>query len=501
MREEVLLLLVVDMTDLPGSIFRALPDVIGEQKPMIVIGNKVDLLPPDASRGYLRHFKDSLTKAIDEVGFSSRFNILHTTVVSAKTGFGIEELITNIHLKWANPKSEVRSDMFLVGCTNAGKSTLFNTFLQSDMCKVRAVDLIERATTSVWPGTTLNLLKFPVMNPVPYKLEVRRRRLNQTNAWLERERKLRQQLLSETGEAQYAVLQGCVENSFEEQHKESQPISEREFVARQKSERQMFVEEPATKKDSPKIWDPNEEAFAGGSWCFDTPGTVTEDQIINKLTLEELIVVVPKQLIRPRTSLIYPGQSLLLGGLGRIDIGRASGERRGTIMLTVFASDQLPVHVMPTEHVERFVSKYNGTKELGAPLGGPDRLKLLPGMRSRPLSITGKGAKESAADITLSSTGWVAVTAPSGTTVELFAYTPGGVGIITRPSFLPFAVNQRGARIPGTNSYKVRPLGSYEEKYRSRREFLKPRRRRDSLFNGRNDDEDEDDDEMSPVAL
>lgn len=110
-------------------------------------------------------------------------------------------------------------------------------------------------------------------------------------------------------------------------------------------------------------------------------------------------------------------------------------------------------------------------------------------MRPREISIIGKGPKESAADITLSSAGWVAVTAPSGTTVELFAYTPGGAGIITRaPALLPFAVNQRGARIPGTSSYKVRSLKAYEERPKSRRNFLKPVQRRNSLFNGRRDE-------------
>lgn len=50
-------------------------------------------------------------------------------------------------------------DVYLVGCTNVGKSTLFNTLLQSDYCKVKAGDLLQRATISPWPGTTLNLLK------------------------------------------------------------------------------------------------------------------------------------------------------------------------------------------------------------------------------------------------------------------------------------------------------------------------------------------------------
>jgi ribosome biogenesis GTPase A len=53
----------------------------------------------------------------------------------------------------------VVGDVYLLGCTNVGKSTLFNALLQSDYCKVKAVDLIQRATTSPWPGTTINLLK------------------------------------------------------------------------------------------------------------------------------------------------------------------------------------------------------------------------------------------------------------------------------------------------------------------------------------------------------
>lgn len=55
--------------------------------------------------------------------------------------------------------------------------TLFNALLQSDLCKLRAMDLIERVTTSIWPGTTMNLLKFPLWNPSAFKLELRKKRL------------------------------------------------------------------------------------------------------------------------------------------------------------------------------------------------------------------------------------------------------------------------------------------------------------------------------------
>ena len=51
-----------------------------------------------------------------------RFNIIHTALISAKTGFGIEELITEIFLKYTNVKLGIRSDVYLIGCTNAGKS-------------------------------------------------------------------------------------------------------------------------------------------------------------------------------------------------------------------------------------------------------------------------------------------------------------------------------------------------------------------------------------------
>jgi hypothetical protein len=58
--------------------------------------------------------------------------------------------------------------LHLAGCTNVGKSSLFNLLLESDLCKVRALDLVQKAITSPVPGTTLNLLKFPVTRPEPH---------------------------------------------------------------------------------------------------------------------------------------------------------------------------------------------------------------------------------------------------------------------------------------------------------------------------------------------
>ena len=66
---------------------------------------------------------------------------------------------------WGN-----RGDVYLLGCTNAGKSTLFNRLLVY-MCGVKPGELnrdsnifVPMATISQWPGTTLALLSFPIMS-------------------------------------------------------------------------------------------------------------------------------------------------------------------------------------------------------------------------------------------------------------------------------------------------------------------------------------------------
>ena len=42
--------------------------------------------------------------------------------------------------------------VFLLGGTNAGKSSLFNTLVDSDLCHIHALDCIQRATVSNLPG-------------------------------------------------------------------------------------------------------------------------------------------------------------------------------------------------------------------------------------------------------------------------------------------------------------------------------------------------------------
>lgn len=139
-----LVLLVVDLLDIPDSIVPDLPQLVGANKRLVVLGNKVDLLPPD-SPNHLQRLRRRLAGYCEEAGFGSQVTDVH--LVSAKTGYGVEALVSSLQRSW-----KYKGDVYLVGVANAGKSTLFNALLQSDYCKSRASELTRRATISPWPG-------------------------------------------------------------------------------------------------------------------------------------------------------------------------------------------------------------------------------------------------------------------------------------------------------------------------------------------------------------
>ena len=57
-------------------------------------------------------------------------------------------------------------------------------------------------------GTTLNLLKFPIMNPKPAVLQHRADRLRDEKSLIDEEEKLRNELFKKTPSTKYATLMG-----------------------------------------------------------------------------------------------------------------------------------------------------------------------------------------------------------------------------------------------------------------------------------------------------
>jgi len=100
-QKTALLVLVVDLTDLPNSFCKAMSSLTASRRPLYVIGNKVDLLPKDDD-GYLARIRNSLLKLCEDCGLSMKKDIKHIALISAKTGYGIEDLITQLMCDWSH---------------------------------------------------------------------------------------------------------------------------------------------------------------------------------------------------------------------------------------------------------------------------------------------------------------------------------------------------------------------------------------------------------------
>uniref|UniRef100_A0A8D8AE42 Nitric oxide-associated protein 1 n=1 Tax=Culex pipiens TaxID=7175 RepID=A0A8D8AE42_CULPI len=431
--KRALVLLMVDLLDFPCSIWPGLSDILGPKRSIIVVGNKVDLLPRD-SPGYLDTIRDTLTRAIVSSGFE-RNNIRHVALVSAATGFGVEELITKLHNVWGS-----RGDVYLVGCTNVGKSTLFNALLASDLCKVQATDLVQRATACPWPGTTLRMLKFPILRPSDYRLFLRTKRLQSERVKQIEEEKLRKQQARQTGSTKFATLIGHIGQTF---LKEKDPAKEG-FSVSQRGSAQSPILTLNEKSDT----------YANSKWCYDTPGVIQPDQITNLLTTDELLQTLPKQMIRPRAYLLKPGLSLFLAGLGRLDYLEGPPSTR----VLLYSSPSLPTLICETTAATQIYANLLGTEFLQIPGPDPDRLSRWPALKPSPdILLTGVQEKHiSVADILLSSGGWIAVNLPPGEEAAFRAWTPEARGIYVRqPALLPHGMSLRGKRIRGTLAYRI----------------------------------------------
>ncbi|XP_063992110.1 nitric oxide-associated protein 1 [Diachasmimorpha longicaudata] len=430
-KRKAAVILMIDLTDFPCSIWPDLPSIIGKYTPIFVVGNKVDLLPRDCPR-FIDNVKNSLMEALKESGIRE-FNIKHVELISAQTGYGVERLINKLHKIW-----EYKGDVYMIGCTNVGKSTLFNALLQSDYCKVQAVDLIQRATTSPWPGTTLNLLKFPILNPVRWRLALRAQRRRAEIGDEHAELKFRQRQTTAERNISFAMLQERIGRTFPLKATLGAPALAA-YEKRLATGRKFGIDE-------------NDECFIRSKWCYDTPGVVHPDQIVHLLTTEELLLTLSRKIISPRSFIFKPGQTLFLAGLGRLDL--LTGPE--FIRITVFASASLPVTICKTEDANEIYDELLHTDALVVPINDPERLKIWPRLEYKDFTAKGISKDVSTCDVLLSSAGWISISPNQEETVTLRAWTPEGRGIYQRtPALLSNSIALRGRRIKSSAAYQV----------------------------------------------
>ncbi|KAM8713830.1 hypothetical protein ACLKA7_014057 [Drosophila subpalustris] len=436
-----LAVIIVDLLDLPSSIWPGMQQVLGSKRPVFLVGNKVDLLPRD-SNGYLSHVKHCLKQQFIQHGGFDALNIKNVSLISAKTGYGIEELITQLHKIW-----QYKGDVYLLGCTNVGKSTLFNILLNSDYCRPEASELVHKATTCAWPGTTLQMLKFPIFRPSDMRVYQRFKRLFSERSQRAALDKLRRDQAKETGATTAAQLIGHVGRTFDHRMDVDDAFA------------MPAGTQPITTLNDRKL------EYREARWVYDTPGVMQPDQITPMLTTEELLLLQPTKMLKPRALRLAPNMSLFLGGLARIDLLQCS---RDWVKLFIFAVESLPLLITETQQAEQVYKRYLGTPLLGVPIAGRDekRLQRWSGLQclkqdivvqsSKTLTAQGRPEKQLNCDITLSSAGWIGLLLPDNSESVWRIWTPQAAGIYVRePSLIPLADRLVGKRIRNSLAYNT----------------------------------------------
>lgn len=135
--KKALVLLVVDLISMPSNIHNII-DYLGDNQVILVL-NKKDMLP----------YSTTDKKILDYM--NNEFEDLFTDkiVISAEKNHNLDDLYKMIE------KYRGDNDVYVVGNTNAGKSTLINKLIEN--YSLGAADI----TISSLPSTTLNEIKIP----------------------------------------------------------------------------------------------------------------------------------------------------------------------------------------------------------------------------------------------------------------------------------------------------------------------------------------------------
>lgn len=133
---------IVDLFDFQGSLISGLQRFVGDN-PILLVVNKIDLLPPVTNWNRLRNW---VQKQAREEGLK----VADVILCSARRNIGFDRVIEAINTLRQG------KDVYVVGATNVGKSTLINRLI-SDYS-----DLKRELTVSRYPGTTLDAVHIPL---------------------------------------------------------------------------------------------------------------------------------------------------------------------------------------------------------------------------------------------------------------------------------------------------------------------------------------------------
>ena len=139
---DALVVNVIDIFDFNGSVIPGLSRFVSGND-VLLVGNKKDILPKSVKDGKVTQW---LTERAHEVGLRP----VDVVLTSAQNKQAIKELMEKIE------SDRKGRDVYVVGVTNVGKSTLINAIIQEI---TGDKDII---TTSRFPGTTLDKIEIPL---------------------------------------------------------------------------------------------------------------------------------------------------------------------------------------------------------------------------------------------------------------------------------------------------------------------------------------------------
>lgn len=137
-----LIVKIVDIFDFNGSWLPGLHRFVGDND-ILLIANKADLLPKSVKQ-------HKLIKWLQHEAKKLGLKPIDVLTVSAHKGTGVPEAMEAIE------KYRKGKDVYVVGCTNVGKSTFINRIIK------QATGGDDVITTSHFPGTTLDMIEIPL---------------------------------------------------------------------------------------------------------------------------------------------------------------------------------------------------------------------------------------------------------------------------------------------------------------------------------------------------
>lgn len=142
-KKDGLIVKVVDIFDFSGSWIEDVIDIVGNNKDIVLVANKLDLLPKSVKQNKIKQWLFKMLKA-------KGIKVKDILLVSAIKNHGIEEAAARI--------DELRNgkDVYIIGATNVGKSTFINKLIELTTGDKNVI------TTSHFPGTTLGMIEIPL---------------------------------------------------------------------------------------------------------------------------------------------------------------------------------------------------------------------------------------------------------------------------------------------------------------------------------------------------